>query len=500
MHWTGVLPLALAWLGLLGIGKEMWLRWGLPADWRWAWLFACASFGVILVVLTEALSNCRWLISTVAWPVWLVLDALTWTTYAWLRRQRGALSWFPEPKLVKAGLRRHCLIYCGNGLSLMLFPAFIFLGLMLVWGGLYAEFNYDSLTYHLPRVQHWLQQQSVAHFFTGNERENDAGPMASYAVMHLEMLCRNDRFAYLVQWFSLLTCAVISSLLAEELWKLRQKSAVEPSAVASGPVALAGGLGFCWVVFIPMGLLQSITAQNDLVVCVWLIGMVTAGLSYCTGHQSWLCLLLAATCAGLGILSKATMFFYAVPFVLAAGVWFLWRGRDHMRQMLAGILVILVLNAPQAFRNWQSYSSPLGSPVVSKLVRNEKISAGGTISNMVRNLYLEVFTGWRPVDRVTEEILGILHLFSGKDMNDPATTYQKTVFYFYKANFPGNYFAGSFCLTLVLAGSIVLALRHPRQNGIILGGMFLVITGYVFFCALLRWQPRCGTVLRTGPC
>src|SRR2546426_7647634 len=45
--------------------------------------------------------------------------------------------------------------------------------------------NWDSLTYHLPRVMHWIQQGSVRHYPTACISQIQMGPWAAFVQTHL---------------------------------------------------------------------------------------------------------------------------------------------------------------------------------------------------------------------------------------------------------------------------------------------------------------------------
>ena len=62
--------------------------------------------------------------------------------------------------------------------------------------------NWDSLTYHLPRVMHWIQQQSVEHYPADNTCQLEFGPWAAFVVTNLHLLEGNDQWDNLVQWFA----------------------------------------------------------------------------------------------------------------------------------------------------------------------------------------------------------------------------------------------------------------------------------------------------------
>jgi hypothetical protein len=63
--------------------------------------------------------------------------------------------------------------------------------------------NYDSMTYHMARIAHWLQNGSVRFYPTHNPRQLHLAPFAEYAILQFQVLTGgSDRFANAVQWFA----------------------------------------------------------------------------------------------------------------------------------------------------------------------------------------------------------------------------------------------------------------------------------------------------------
>ena len=53
--------------------------------------------------------------------------------------------------------------------------------------------TWDVMTYHLPRIVHWLQNRSVAFYPTHEPRQLFMPPWAEFAVLHFHALFGDDR-------------------------------------------------------------------------------------------------------------------------------------------------------------------------------------------------------------------------------------------------------------------------------------------------------------------
>jgi hypothetical protein len=60
--------------------------------------------------------------------------------------------------------------------------------------------TWDGMSYHMARVAHWIQDQSVRHFSTSYLPQLYQMPWAEFAITHLQILSGSDIFANCVQW------------------------------------------------------------------------------------------------------------------------------------------------------------------------------------------------------------------------------------------------------------------------------------------------------------
>lgn len=186
------------------------LWWGFsPAGARAAFVYAGLSAGAYLVAATELLSIVGWLTPTAFGLTWMALVLLT--VIPRLNADAPRLYLATQAMTLIENTRRDTLlaVYVGGMAVVLLITGMI--------GMLAPINNWDSMTYHLPRIMHWLQNESLYHYPTGMPRQLFQSPYSEYVILHTIGLSGGDGFANGVQWFALIASAIGASLIVREL-------------------------------------------------------------------------------------------------------------------------------------------------------------------------------------------------------------------------------------------------------------------------------------------
>jgi len=344
-------------------------------DWREAFLLAALTWGVLTVFAVEILS---------------LFGLLTFTGVCGF--------WSASSGILAAGLVIRRPAWTWPRVSLEFFQ-WVMLGqiaFILAVVGVTAFFappnTWDSLAYHMPRVMHWIQNQSVANYPTPIIRQLVYTPWAEFAILQFQILLGGDRLANMVQFFSLIGSAVGVSLVARELGADRRGQFF---------AALAA-------VTIPMAILQGSSTQNDLVVAFWLVVFVYFGLKLLAVPR-WLYGLAAGAGLGLALLTKGVGYLAALPFL----VWFAAEGIRRQRRRFGKFFVVIIaaaviLNAGYAWRNFLLYKN-IFAPVQETIA----FTAAGSgprkfLSNIIGNVALQfggIDRGWN--DGVERAVTGL---------------------------------------------------------------------------------------------
>jgi len=465
---------ALAWLGCYWCCRELAARGRIDPDWRLSWLLACAGWGVALSLIVEGTAAAHLLSAGPVTVGWILIDAGVLGLAFHLRSRRAAVQRLREgPPTSRSPWDARLLL-----------AATIAIIAVLGWIAAFTSTtNYDSMTYHMTRVVHWVQQHSVAHYPTVNWRQIEFGPWGEFAILNVYLLEGGDRLANLPQWFAMVTSVIGACLITRQLLPAEAGESVRRRATALTALLVAT---------LPIGITQSVTTQNDYVIAAWVVCAMALSLAlYADPRNLWYTVGLGCTLA-VGFFTKSTMALFVAPAVGALLLFLLIRLGD-MRLRLRLLLILgvcfIAINAPHMARNYALYGSPMGSDAGMKLLRNGDISLSGTASNVIRNLSLYVATGIEPVTRAFDDLARQAHRLTGRDLNDPSLTLNTISFGIHDPFKVGDSFANSAYHPLILAVAMILLLirRVPRRGALwIYAG--LVAASFVLFCALLRWQ------------
>ncbi len=451
-------------------------------NWRKSFLSAAVVWGCFLTLTTEILS---WL-NLVNFPgillAWIIFCLLLLRIYFKQKKQDKQQTIFlPNVKLIIHNLSAFLVVLL---ISIILIMAIV--GLIAIVA---PPNTWDSMTYHMSRVVHWIQNQSVAHYPTYNLPQLFHPPFAEFAIMHLQILSGSDRFANLVQWFSSIGSIIGVSLIAQEL-----------NANVRGQVFAAV---FCAT--IPMGILQASSTQNDYVVGFWLVCLAYfVLLSIKNKNQPSLYFFVGAS-LGLALLTKSSGYLYAFPFMVWFGLVKIWQSHWQWRGWkVIGLTtgVALLLNINHYWRNFSLFDSIIGAPDnFSAAYKIEVFSVPTFISNVLRNLALhldivrnlglqKVIT---PITGIANKLILIFHDLIGVDMYDPRITagsYRGVSGLSFDENTAGNPL--HFFLILILISYFILQ-KKLRNNKFLLVYLLASISGFLLLCLLLKiqiYQPR----------
>lgn len=447
--------------------------------WGDTFLFSAIAYGVLVIAITEFLSRFDWITRTGLTIAWLTSAVLVVLVTPLIPKFQ-----IPVSPPARDWIVRFAVIYLS---------AVAATSAVVAWIG--PPSNTDSMTYHLARVVHWIQDRNVdfypvqyyppdqyplAFFRCQQVRQLVMPPGAEYIVLNLQLLSGSERWSNLVQCFAYVGCLIGVWSVAGLLGTHQRGQAL---------AALVAGT-------LPIACMEAVTTQNDLVCTFWLICFVWTTLRIWkrAGNPSacalWFNLLFCGLSLGLALLTKATAYIYAAPFVIGLlGILFTQRGLRGLGLGACVALAAICVNLPTYCRNYDLFGMPIGDAHDDLVYSNSPISVGFTVSNIIRNTALEFAfpPGHAPV--AVEHAARALHRVLGLDPEDPRSTFPLTTFDLSNYDWDSEDNAPNpFHVILFAAALISLALGRPRNRPTLVY-MLGILLAMLAFCAYLRWQP-----------
>jgi 4-amino-4-deoxy-L-arabinose transferase-like glycosyltransferase len=330
--------------------------------------------------------------------------------------------------------------------------------------------NFDSMTYHLPRVMRWLHDGSVAPFATSNERQVYQSPGAEYLQLAAFAITSRYEAMNLVSWSCLVLCATTAALLAGRL----------------GGDQLEQWLAACLAVTLPMAIFQSTNTKNDILVAWFFCMALLAVLEMRTQGISLRLATMLGVSVGWMLLTKGTAYTLA-PAVAAWSVYAALNSKMGPRGLgklgfAAAIAACFIM--PHWLMNNDVFGSPLGPEAQAYYPKGNRLAA--TAANVFRNLGSESIT---PLPAVNGLIVSALERITAAfcvDIHDPSSIGWSGRFFLYdKASLSEDHAGAPLHLVLFMCAAIAVAL-----NGTRLAHEYLVViaTAFLVFCATVSWQ------------
>jgi hypothetical protein len=489
------------------------LAWGSIAYWRYlcrrakpdqncppmrtAILESAVIWSLVLALATEALSFFYILVFWAVAAVWIIVALVFGALCVRLGRHLSIAAVTPPDQRsadstsdaeVRAGFKS-LLARLGYIQFAMLAVTAVIVAVVFVIAIVSPPNTWDSMTYHLSRVQHWIANGSVDHYPTHIIRQLYLSPFAEFIILHFQLLSGSDRLANMPQFLSMLGCLVGVSMIARQL----------------GAKSLSQAFAVLVCATIPMGILQASSTQNDYVASFYLVCFVSFLLRARQNPTNWN-YAFAGTALAIAFLTKTTLYLYALPFVIWMIVFTIRKLRLKAWQpAVICILLCCVVNAGYAQRNialWGNFTGRDYDADGKSIYVNQRFGPATLVSNLVRNLAMHVTTS--DMHFVWDVTLAVnnFHSWLGLDPCDPATTFMQCKFHtieLTRTDQDGLSFSNEnesanpiHFLLAILAGLMLVTIRPLRANRQALIYALCIIAGMVLFCLILKWQLWCS--------
>ena len=352
-----------------------------------------------------------------------------------------------------------------------------------------VPYNYDSMTYHLARIGHWIDNQSVNHFVTSIARQNYSPVLAEYNLLHIFLLTGSDSFLNMLQYFALPVTALYLYKCARILGTDRSFS-------------IFGAFLFTTM---PLTISQSMTTQNDLFGAMWFALFLYYLLQFIAmdkltfDKETRKLLFLTALTVAFAFLTKtsicASMVFF-LPWLLIVRLY----KKDKLITLIksgafAGVSLLAVISET-LIRNVLSAGTIMPD------------TASGDIMVATKNVYYIIVNILKNYSLILTQHLSdalngficriAIHLgaFLKVEVNNVAISFHGFDYIrhmnrgdnMYSHDITPSAFTGYLALICGVI-LIVLAIRHKKSHSATVGFGISCWLSFGFIMALLRWQP-----------
>jgi hypothetical protein len=367
----------------------------------------------------------------------------------------------------------------------------------------YPPNNWDSMTYHLPRIYFYFTQGDLGHFFTPNERQVFFPFNATLLQFPVVQYGLSDRFFSLI---NLIAWSVIGITLYRLSYFVVRNSYVVLLSVFFGLTGTAV-------------LAQTTTTNNDILLACALLTAVYFIFLWTKYYHNTL-LFFAFSAAGIAAGTKVTVAFFIPGFVLFFLYALLRKNRRpdfqkylskiNWKIVFASVILMLILAMPSYYINYRE-TKHLSAPEQNIYVNNKNNYLKTAEQNL---LGMTVQVLLNPIALLSYDIFSVYDYFSG-------TAYKHTIPYHInslvdkvwlqkkwdrKLSFGSDYFFDhfiskhlvedevwyGFAVYLITIGLIfILAGKSKFKNELpyIRFLIFICFFSYLSYGTLMRWQP-----------
>ena len=331
--------------------------------------------------------------------------------------------------------------------------------------------NWDSLAYHLPRIEHWIQNKNIYPYPTNLIRQIITPPFSEYVLLQLRILSGNDWFLNLLQYCSLIGVLFIATQLFQFL-KINYK----------GQILLC-----CVLISLPMLIFQSTTTQTDLLSAFYLLAFILFSYLFVQDNvkESFVYLVIALS---IGILTKYTIAIFALPFILYI-IYHVLKQKNLSLLIFtstSSVIIAAIVLAPFLYRNYLSFGSLTGNEYFGASMSNAKISLAYTISNSVKNIADFISVPVNGFNHLMLFLIYKIHLLIGITVNDKGANWNEMNFII--NNHLNEDSAGSLLHFIIFITSLVLLFRSKDKKWAVLYIVGLLITFFIY-SSIFRYSP-----------
>ena len=337
--------------------------------------------------------------------------------------------------------------------------------------------NWDSIAYHLPRVEHWIQNRNIYPYPTNIVRQVLTSPLHEYILTNLRLLTGVDGLFNIVQWWSFMLIIILGTLVFSVLG-LNQKAQV---------------FVILTMISLPMMIFQATTTQTDLLASFFFLAFVLFALiiikvdNKIELNTNFVFLSLALC---LGILTKYHIAIFAFPLCVYLFVQLIkkYSKLEILKSLYIAVFFLVLILLPLFARNIYFFGSITGKEVFADnaTIINSSLSFQNMLSNNLKHIVDFISLPINSYNNLLFSINHALHNLIGVSENTPGNNWAGEPFIV--NNHLTEDTAGSFLHGSLIFLSLMLLFKIRNYSKIILSILYCFIA-LSLFSLLFRYTP-----------
>lgn len=343
-----------------------------------------------------------------------------------------------------------------------------------------VPYNYDSIMYHAPRIQQWVQNCTVSYYASHVMRQNASTVLAAYISTYFYILYGYHPGAMsLTQYFGyVVTLYFIIALCRHfKVTCFYKKCAT-----------------ILWIT-LPIAFAEAITQQNDLVAAALAMSFVTYIYKISEGEcqNKIVNIIVLAAYMGYAFITKPNVCLLMCMFLLvylSICINNKYRIDEVLLQIIVALIIIVVISIPQMHENYLLQGSFFSSMVGQKQLIGTMVPSYVFV-NWLKNILYNFGFNWGYFSNlgIIQTIVRSVSVVLNVEMNHPAIAENGIDFIFPTVPNYSSDAALQNTLMVVMVIAVVL-LIFMRKNINVERRVFAIlsIVAFVLFCVILRWE------------
>lgn len=362
----------------------------------------------------------------------------------------------------------------------------VMFGAMLVLAWNTVPYNWDSMTYHLPRIMQWAQNKSVAHYLTHDVRQLTSPVLAEFVNLQVYLLTgKVDNIFNLLQCFSFIANAILVFHITQKLKVSKQ---------------------YCWLsmlLFVSMPIVfgEALSTQVDqfaaiflLIFVYYILDLIEDTHKLLWNKENIFYVIILSLCIGLGYLAKPSVMFGMVFFAIWLLVVSIARKdvlKDVVYLIVLAVIIIVMIIAPEILRNIETFHA-ISSPVAGARQLVGTLNPLYLIVNGLKNYTMNLPNIYVDFEALVQHGVYWIAYILGVNIHDHSIAEDGKEFYLHLPATYGHDTAIN--PTIVIFATIALfclMLRKIKREKYDVADWFSVVAigVFLFFCIILRWEP-----------